>query len=159
MNTQFITVTAVILMLFSGNKLAGISEKENTVRTEASQPVRTVVINANDQMRFDKNEIRVKAGDRIKLTLHHTGKFAKNVMGHNFVLLTIGTDVAKFAQAAMSKKDTEYIPSTGVIAHTRLLGGGESTTIEFNAPPKGTYDFLCSFPGHYAMMKGKFVVE
>jgi azurin len=80
-------------------------------------------------------------------------------MGHNFVLLTKGTDIAKFATAAMNAKATEYIPSKGVIAHTKLIGGGESTTIKFTVSAKGTYDFICSFPGHYAMMKGKFIVE
>lgn len=159
MNTHLITLSAALVMLFSGINSAVISEKENPVKIEESQPVRTIVINGNDQMRFDTNEIRVKAGERVKLTLNHTGKLAKNVMGHNFVLLTQGTNVAKFSQAAMSKKDTEYIPSTGVITHTKLIGGGESTTIEFDAPRKGTYDFVCSFPGHYAMMKGKFIVE
>lgn len=126
---------------------------------ENFQPVKTIVINSNDQMRFDTNDIRVKAGEKIKLTLNHTGKLPKNAMGHNFVLLEAGTDVAKFSQAAMNAKATEYIPSKGVIAHTKLIGGGESTTIEFTAPKKGTYEFICSFPGHYAMMKGKFIVE
>ena len=45
-----------------------------------------------------------------------------------------------------------------VIAHTTVVGGGESVTIEFAAPAVGEYDFLCSFPGHAALMKGKFVV-
>lgn len=159
MNTHLVTISAALVMFFSGINSAVISKNANPVHIEESQPVRTIVVNATDQMRFDTNEIKVKAGDRVKLTLNHTGKLAKNVMGHNFVLLTQGTDVAKFSQAAMSKKDTDYIPATGVIAHTKLIGGGESTTIEFNAPKKGTYDFLCSFPGHYAMMKGKFIVE
>ena len=95
----------------------------------------------------------------MKLTLNHTGKLVKNVMGHNFVLLTEETEVPKFSQAAMNARDTEYIPSTGVITHTKLIGGGESTTIELTAPKKGTYGFVCSFPGHYAVMKGKFIVE
>ena len=40
-----------------------------------------------------------------------------------------------------------------------MLGGGEETTIEFEAPAKGEYTFICSFPGHYALMNGKFIVE
>ncbi len=159
MNTYLISVSAALVMLFSGINSVVISEKENLVKIEESKPIRTIVINANDQMQFDKNEIRVKAGDRVKLTLNHTGKLAKNVMGHNFVLLTKGTDIAEFSQAAMGEKDKDYIPSTGFIIHTKLVGGGESTTIEFMAPKKGSYDFICSFPGHYAMMKGKFIVE
>ena len=159
MSTQVVTLSVTILMAISGFKSQEYSPKENIASIEINQPVRTIIINSDDQMRFDKNEIRVKAGEKIKLTLNHTGKLPENVMGHNFVLLTQGTDVAKFATAAMNEKPNEYIPSGGVIANTELIGGGESTTIEFTAPKKGTYDFICSFPGHYAMMKGNFIVE
>ncbi len=156
MKTQLFTLSFAIFMVTTGiislNKALGSS-------AEGSQPIHSIVINANDQMRFDKNEIRVKAGEKVRITLNHTGKYAKNVMGHNFVLLTKGTDIAKFATAAMSAKENNYIPSSGYIAHTKVIGGGESTTIEFTAPQKGTYDFICSFPGHYTMMKGKFIVE
>ena len=46
-----------------------------------------------------------------------------------------------------------------IIVHTEMIGGGEETTIEFDAPEAGEYDFLCSFPAHYAIMRGKFVVQ
>lgn len=155
---HFLTLSLAFLMALAGinNESLVVSQPE---AKENFLPVKTIVINSNDQMRFDTNEIRVKAGEKIKLTLNHTGKLPKNAMGHNFVLLEPGTDVAKFSQAAMNAKATEYIPAKGVLAHTKLIGGGESTTIEFTAPKKGTYDFICSFPGHYAMMKGKFIVE
>lgn len=157
MNTNILTVTMIFIM-----SLTGINFETKTITPvdyEITTPVRTIVLNSDDQMKFDKTEIRVKAGEKIRLTLNHTGKFAKNVMGHNFVLLEKGTDIAKFATAAMNKKAAEYIPTNGVLAHTKLIGGGESTTVEFTVPGKGTYDFICSFPGHYAMMKGKFIVE
>lgn len=157
MYTHILTVTMILLM-----SLTGINFETNIIPPvdyEITAPVRTIILNSNDQMKFDKTEIRVKAGEKIKLTLNHTGKLAKNVMGHNFVLLEKGTDVPKFATAAMKDKATEYIPANGVLAHTKLIGGGESTTVEFTVPAKGTYDFICSFPGHYAIMKGKFIVE
>ncbi len=120
-----------------------------------------ITLNASDEMKFDKNEITVSAGQTVVLTLHHTGKLPVAAMGHNFVLLTQGTDMATFATAAMTATDNNYVPTdeAGVIAHTKILGGGESDTITFTAPEKGTYDFLCSFPGHYAIMKGKFIVQ
>ena len=159
MTTKILAAGMFLLMSFTGINL----ERENLIKTQVVSeiviPVRTIILNSNDQMKFDKTEIKVKAGEKIKLVLNHTGKLPKNAMGHNFVLLTKGTDVQKFATAAMNEKATEYIPSKGVLAHTKLIGGGESTTIEFTAPAKGTYDFICSFPGHYAMMKGKFIVE
>ena len=112
-------------------------------------------------MQYDQVYLKVKAGSKIKLTLKHVGSMAKTVMGHNFVLLKKGTNMATFAQEAVAAKDNEYVPegSDAVIAHTIMLGGGEETTIEFDAPAKGTYDYLCSFPGHYGVMKGKLVVE
>ena len=159
MSTHILALSMAIIMSLSGFISGEDIEKNVTAGVEIDRPVRTIVVNSDDQMRFDLNEIKVKAGDKVKLILNHTGKLPKNVMGHNFVLLTKGTDVAKFATAAMDEKESNYIPDAGVIAHTGLIGGGESTTIEFTAPPKGTYDFICSFPGHYAMMKGKFIVE
>lgn len=158
MNTHIIAISLAFLLGLTGISFDRTGESEVNI-SEVTSAAKTVVINSNDQMRFDKSEIRVKAGEKIKLTLNHTGKLPKTAMGHNFVLLEKGVDMADFAMKAMNAKDREYIPAKGVIAHTKLIGGGESTTIEFTAPAKGTYEFLCSFPGHYAMMKGKFIVE
>ena len=60
-----------------------------------------------------------------------------------------------------AEKEKEYIPDGGnqVIVHTKLIGGGESDTITFDAPEKGTYEFICSFPGHYMSMKGKLIIK
>ncbi|MFD0976922.1 azurin [Salinimicrobium gaetbulicola] len=120
-----------------------------------------VIITGDDQMKFNLKEIRVKAGQRVKLTLRHVGQLEENVMGHNFVLLKQGTNIPEFAQKASSAKENEYIPEATdkVIAHTEMIGGGEETSIEFNAPATGTYDFICSFPGHYVQMQGKFIVQ
>jgi azurin len=118
-----------------------------------------IVIESNDQMKFDLKEIKVKKGDTIKLTLKHVGQLPKAAMGHNWVLLNADTDMASFAQAAIQARDNDYIPADGFIIHTDLLGGGEETTIEFEAPEIGEYTFICSFPGHFALMNGKFIVE
>ncbi len=118
-----------------------------------------IVIESNDQMKFDVKEIKVKKGDTIKLTLKHVGQLPKAAMGHNWVLLNADTDMASFAQAAIQARDNDYIPADGFIIHTDLLGGGEETTIEFEAPEIGEYTFICSFPGHFALMNGKFIVE
>lgn len=120
-----------------------------------------ITIEGNDQMKYNLNEIKVEAGQTVKLTLKHVGKLPKAAMGHNWVLLKPGTNIPEFGAASAKAAANDYIPegTDKVIVHTKMLGGGESTTIEFTAPDKGTYDFICSFPGHYAMMKGKFIVE
>jgi azurin len=123
---------------------------------------KTIVIKGSDAMQFDLKEIKVKAGQKVKLTLTHSGKLPKAAMGHNWVLLKPGVDVAAFGSKAAAARETEYIPKSeeaSIVAHTKLVGGGESDTIEFTAPAKGTYTFICSFPGHYALMKGSFIVE
>lgn len=120
-----------------------------------------VNLTGNDLMQYNLNEIRVQAGDKIKLTLKHIGELPKSAMGHNFVLLKQGTDVLDFAQEAATAAGNDYIPngSDAVIVHTKMIGGGEETTLEFTAPEAGTYEYICSFPGHYVQMRGKFIVE
>ena len=122
----------------------------------------TVKLTGNDMMQYNLSEIKVKAGRTVKLTLTHVGTMEKAAMGHNFVLLKAGTDVAAFANKAMTATATDYIPASekaSVIAHTKTVGGGGSDTIEFAAPAPGTYDYFCSFPGHSSIMKGKLIVE
>jgi azurin len=122
----------------------------------------TVQLEGTDQMKYNFTRIDVAAGRTVKLTLTHAGKMAKNVMGHNFVLLKKDTDVVAYATSAIAAKATDFIPADGadkVLAQTKLLGAGESDTIEFAAPEAGTYVFICTFPGHYTMMKGILVVE
>lgn len=120
-----------------------------------------IILNGGDDMKFDLSEIRVREGAMVRLTLYHTGKAPKTAMGHNFILLKAGVSLDAFITKALEAKDNDYIPEDGsdIIVHTRLLGGGESDTIEFTAPAKGSYQFLCSFPGHAAMMNGQFIVE
>lgn len=120
-----------------------------------------IVITANDLMQYSLKEIKVKAGQKVKLTLKHVGTLSKDVMGHNVVILKPDVDMAEFVSLASTEKVNDYIPADtqDVIVHTKLIGGGETTTIEFDAPPAGTYTFLCSFPAHFAMMNGKFIVE
>lgn len=120
-----------------------------------------IVIESTDQMTFDLKEIKVKEGSTVKLTLKHVGQLPKQAMGHNWVLLKKGKDVKSFAESAIAARDNDYIPegNNDYIVHTDLIGGGEETTIEFEAPAKGDYPFLCSFPGHYGLMQGTFIVE
>ncbi len=119
-----------------------------------------IILNSDDLMRFDKNMLLVQSGQKITLTLNHIGKMDKLIMGHNFVLLKKDVDVMAFAEKAVLAKNNEYIPEGDeIIVYTKLLGGGESDTITFDAPEKGYYTFLCTFPGHWGLMKGKLVVK
>lgn len=169
--TILVLVGTAFLFTACNNNSASTEATESTENTTATEEtaapvedsnVAVVTLNGDDNMKFDLSEIKVKSGQTVKLTLHHVGKAPASAMGHNFVLLNQGVDMAAFAAAAVNAKDNDYIPAdkaNEVIAHTSTIGGGETTEVEFAAPAVGTYDFLCSFPGHYAMMKGKFIVE
>ena len=135
--------------------------KTSTTKKIVESHSNDVVLTSNDLMQFNKSEIRVKAGQKVKLTLTHIGKLDIKVMGHNFVLLKQDVDLSAFAIKAAAFADNEYIPTKtdAVIVHTKVIGAGETTVIEFDAPAVGSYEFLCSFPGHYGMMKGVFIVE
>lgn len=153
-----------ILLILSALLFAcgGKKEETSTPPAAAAQNVSEVVIEGNDQMQFNLKTIEVKEGSTVKLTLKHTGTMAANVMGHNVVILKEGVDLAAFAAKATVAKDNDYIPAdevASIVAYTKVIGGGETVTIEFKAPAKGTYKFLCSFPGHYAMMQGDFIVK
>jgi azurin len=125
---------------------------------------RTVEITGTDNMKFDKTTIEARPGETLRVVLKSIGKAPKTIMGHNFVLLKLGTDVDAFNQAAFNARDTEFIPpaqKTKVIANTALVGPDETVEVTFTVPAKaGSYDYICSFPGHFAMgMKGKLVVK
>lgn len=119
-------------------------------------------IEGDDNMQFNKSELKVTEGQIVILTLKHTGTMDKDAMGHNWVLLANSTEPADFGTAATSARDTDYIPQDrldDVIAHTQVIGGGEQTSITFLAPKPGYYKFICSFPGHWGVMQGTFVVQ
>ena len=122
----------------------------------------TIRLSANENMRFDKELFRVRAGGKLRLILINTGAKSKTSMTHNVVILAKGTDIADFADAVHNAKDEQYVPSSVaslVIAHTKMVGGGESDEVDFSIPLAGVYDFICSFPGHWGTMQGKIVAE
>lgn len=118
-------------------------------------------VEGNDNMKFDTELIRVKAGEPLEITLKNVGSLPKESMGHNFVILKPGVDIATFGGEAAAAADNEYIPKSSlssVVAHTKLLGPGEQDKISVTLE-KGVYEYICSFPGHFGMMKGKIVAE
>jgi azurin/glucose/arabinose dehydrogenase len=122
-------------------------------------PDRTIVVGTRPGLKFDVETITIKAGTKIKLTFNNTDD-----MLHNLVITepASATDVGILAiNLGISGERLNYIPATPkVLYHTLLLQPGKSETIYFTAPEKpGDYDFLCSYPGHYMIMRGILKVE
>lgn len=158
----------VFLAACGGNQTAdnaGTTETttEATTATPAVAETTHIELEAHDNMTYTGGtEFHVKAGQEITLTLKNVGELPKESMGHNVVILTPGTDLADFGGEAFKAKDEDYIPATfasSIVAHTKLLGPGESDTITFKIDTPGVYEFVCSFPGHWGSMKGTITVE
>ena len=130
----------------------------------AAAPARVVTLKGTDDMKFDITSITAKPGEQLLVKLVNVGKIPKFAMAHNFVLLQKGANAKAFADAAMKAQATAYIPAAlkgQVLASTGLAGPGETVQVTFTAPTApGKYEFICSFPGHYAAgMKGVLVVS
>ena len=122
------------------------------------------VIEGNDMLQFNLKEMVVSANCKeITVTLKHTGAMPANVMGHNWVL-TNNTDFMPVAQAGGAAGiENNYVPigDQRVLATTTIIGGGQETSVTFSIDSLvvgDDYTFFCSFPGHYAIMKGAFKV-
>lgn len=129
----------------------------------ASGP-RTIELTAGDNMKFNLATIDAKPGEEIKVILTNIGSQPKEVMGHNWILLKAGTDVAAYATAAAVDKASDYFPAAlkdQVLAHIPLLGPRKSGEVTIKVPETpGDYPFLCSFPAHFQVgMKGVLTVK
>ncbi len=117
-------------------------------------------VEANDAMQFNQKSIEVpKTCKQFTVTLKHTGKLPKAAMGHNWVLAATADEAGINADGAKAGAASDYLKpgDTRVIAHTALVGGGESATATVpvaKLKAGETYAFFCSFPGHAALMKG-----
>jgi azurin len=109
-------------------------------------------------MRFSPNNINIKKGDRVKLTLNNTVR--AEGLYQNWVLVNLGSaqEVANNAMAEGTQNN--YVPSgKNVLAASSLAAPGATVEVSFNAPAAGTYQFISTFPGNYPKMTGKLVVE
>ena len=124
-----------------------------------------ITITGNDTMQFDIKSFNATAGSEFKLTFRNTGKLPKIAMGHNLVILKKGVSAIKFGQKVLAAggSATNALPESvmsDVLAHTQLLGPGEEESITFKVPlEKGSYQYVCTFPGHFAMMRGVMEVK
>ena len=120
-------------------------------------------IEASDAMQFNADAIAVPAScAQFTINLKHVGKMPLAAMGHN-VVISKQADMAGIAADGMSIAPEHIKPDDArVIAHTKMIGGGESTSVTFDVAKikdGGPYEFFCSFPGHLALMKGSIVVQ
>ncbi len=121
-----------------------------------SGPVERLEISVNgDVSEFDRSSLSVAAGSQVHLTFSNVS----TINQHNWVLVRSGAETGVAERGALS-------PTTGwlepgdpeIIANTDLLATGAAGEVRFMAPPAGSYQFICTFPGHNVTMFGAFEV-
>ncbi|MBU3023799.1 azurin [Aestuariibacter sp. A3R04] len=124
-----------------------------------------MTIDSTDTMQFSTSEMVVPAScDSYTVTLKHTGTLPRNIMGHNWVLSKTADAQAIAGDGVGAGLNNDYIkPGDGrVIAYTKVIGGGEETSVTFDVNALSadeSYQFFCSFPGHIGVMKGALKVQ
>ncbi|MGN6788776.1 MAG: azurin [Rhodanobacteraceae bacterium] len=122
-------------------------------------------IEATDAMQYSVGSIVVPAScTNFKITLKHTGNLPVASMGHDLVITKESDMQAVDQESAAAGLKNGYIKpdDSRIIAHTKLIGGGETTSVSFpvsKIKSGGPYVFFCSFPGHSALMHGPISVQ
>lgn len=163
---KLFAISLLSLFIACGNqaeKPSTSETQEQTTQEESTQPGEReitvkVIGNSMADMAYDQTSITVNAGDQIKLTLINENE--AEGMYHNIVFVKLGTGAEVAAEAIKAGKDKAYIPENpNVIAASPMAAPKETVTMEFTAPEKGSYNFICTYPGHFPMMVGKLIVK
>ena len=127
-------------------------------------PPKIVEITGDDFMKFSVTSFEVKPGQSVSVKLKNIGELPRQAVAHNWVLVAKEAFAPKFVEAGVPHPERDYIAFEQefyVLAKTKMLGPGESDSVTFTAPrDPGTYEYLCTFPEHYAGgMKGVMTVR
>ena len=114
-----------------------------------------------NQMQFAPAELRVRAGQPVRLVFENP-----DLMPHNLLLTApdAAEEVGALADAMAAEPGAlarHYVPASPRILHaTPLVEPGQRAELVFTAPATpGRYPYLCTFPGHWRMMRGVLIVE
>ena len=122
---------------------------------------RMIHIQAIPGLLYDLKEVKAKPGERLTIEFKNTGSIP-----HNWVLVKAG----KLQEVGMASNnmlanpkavELHYVPeSDDVLHYSPMLYHNQRHLLNMNAPKEpGRYPYLCTFPGHWAVMKGELVVE
>ena len=124
-----------------------------------SGPSTIDIASAGESLAFDKTALTVAAGQQVTL------KFKNNstVQQHNWVLVKGGNDVSQAVatEGLTAGAEQNFLPSdkANIVASTPLANANETVEVSFTAPAAGTYEFICTVPGHFPLMKGTLTVN
>lgn len=171
---SYVVKLVFIALIFAVAACGGEETTEQQAEEEATDDgVRTIEVIGIDDMKFVVEEeaeglvtgdqagdyillegIEAEPGEEIRIRLTTVSNLPPTAMSHNFALVDLGTDVDAFARASITARDNEYIApdfEDQVLVATEMLGNDETDSVTFTVPEEtGEYDYLCTFPGHFA---------
>lgn len=157
------TIESVVGMVYNEHPDA-LKQNSNIVKASASaidvDAVLEVGVTPNI-LEFDKEELRVKAGQTVRVVFKNTGNMEHNLLIINpGSLQSVGT-LADQMTASSEGRERHYAPdSPDVLANTPILQPDESYELTFSVPSEpGNYTFVCTIPGHWRSMQGTLIVE
>jgi azurin len=111
-------------------------------------------------MQYDVKEVKAKPGEVLEFTLENT-----DTIQHNLLIVLpgkmseVGVAADKMGETAAGKA-RQFVPDMpSVLAVMGLIDPGKSGRLFFRVPEKpGTYQYVCTYPGHWRMMNGKLKV-
>ncbi len=120
-----------------------------------------MTLNAVTGLQYEPNRLRVAPGERVALTFHNTDPS----MPHNVVVVA-ADKMEEFGEQSMVLASnpraiaTHYVPNDPAeICFSPILNPGDQYTVYFEAPKQsGKYRFICTYPGHWKVMRGTLFV-
>jgi azurin len=166
---KILSIFTIASMLFLAS-CGGAEKKEEAKTTDTvATPVEsatpgianiTVKVTGNTMadMAYEPTSLTVKAGDRVTLTLENTNTMEG--MLHNIVLVKLGSGQEVATAGISAGMEKNYVPeNSNVLAASGLAKPNETIKLEFVAPATGSYNYICTYPGHFPKMIGKLYVE
>ena len=140
---------------FAENRAIPYDEHGGTETPVVKGPIAISAV--GETLTFDTNTITAESGSEVTVAFTNPSSFNQ----HNLVIVEAGTKDAVGIDGTAAGQKNNWVPPEDprVIANTVLIGPGESINLTFTAPAPGTYQFVCTFPGHYPTMFGEFVVK
>lgn len=130
--------------------------------TARAEEVAEITLTADKiQFIFDIKEFTVKPGQKVKLTLINPADSVTR-QPHNVLIVKPGKKDVVGMAANNGMADPAFLTtkqavpdSEDILHHSKLVQAGEQDTIEFTAPTEvGDYPYICTYPGHWAIMNG-----
>lgn len=135
-------------------KAAGITVGQD----DGGEYTEITVESDGDQMAYKQKEIKLKADTKTRIIMKNNATM--DAMKHNIVIVKSGHE-DEVGQAGVGIGEAgNYVPvdNANVLAATEIAAPGETKSVVVSLPA-GEYSFICTFPGHYVLMRGKVIVE